>query len=242
MANESGQTIALTFKGIQGKDGEGAAVDQELNIGSTNAISNSAVTAALRDVGQYKLTANKMSTAWGTHTVSGGKLTSGTVGSNYASFEAGRIGAASGTNGAFVVDALTEGLGTVTMKVANGSDSTVITKNSVTTTGQMNAANGFFQTSDIRKKNFGSDVEVNFEELKSIPKKYFEWKNDPDAGQQIGTSAQALLRVYPEIVSRGEDGFYSVDYAKLSIIALAAIDKLNDRISYLESEIKKLKQ
>lgn len=132
--------------------------------------------------------------------------------------------------------------GSFVVEDESGNESTAMRTDGVTTKGKMNAENGFFQTSDARKKNFGSDVEINFEELKSIPKKYFEWKDDPDAVQQIGTSAQALLRVYPQIVSKGEDGFYSVDYAKLSIIALAAIDKLDDRISYLESEIKKLKQ
>ena len=112
----------------------------------------------------------------------------------------------------------------------------------VFTGGRMNAAGGFFQTSDARKKDFGSNVEIDFNALKSIPKKYFEWKDNPEAGQQIGTSAQDLLRVYPSLVNKDKNGYYSVDYARLSIVALAAIDKLNNKIEELENKIESLER
>ena len=112
----------------------------------------------------------------------------------------------------------------------------------VYTIGRMNAEVGFFQTSDARKKDFGSNVEIDFNTLKSIPKKYFEWKDNPEAGQQIGTSAQDLLRVYPSLVNKDKNGYYSVDYARLSIVALAAIDKLNNKIEELENKIESLER
>ena len=56
---------------------------------------------------------------------------------------------------------------------------------------------------------------------------------------QIGTSAQELIKIYPECVSYNEnEDKYSVNYQKLSIIALAAIDKLYDRIVELENKLK----
>ena len=42
-------------------------------------------------------------------------------------------------------------------------------------------------------------------------------------------------KYYPEIVNTDENGFMSVSYEKLSIVALAAIDKLNERIKELEN-------
>ena len=102
--------------------------------------------------------------------------------------------------------------------------------------GAMHAQNGFYQDSDIRLKNFGADININFNDLASIPKKHFEWKDDKyGVGQQIGTSAQALLRVYPELVTRNDDGYYTVNYAGLSIIALAAIDRLWEEIERLKA-------
>lgn len=39
--------------------------------------------------------------------------------------------------------------------------------------GKVQAGNGFFQTSDERLKDFGEDIKIDFDVLKSIPKKYF---------------------------------------------------------------------
>lgn len=100
-------------------------------------------------------------------------------------------------------------------------------------------ATDFTTTSDNRLKDFTKDVDVDFGALKNIPKKYYYWK-DKSMGTdlQIGTSAQELMKVYPECVSYNEDqDRYSVNYQKLSIVALAAIDKLNDRISELENKL-----
>ena len=102
--------------------------------------------------------------------------------------------------------------------------------------GAMHAQNGFYQDSDVRLKNFGDDIGINFDSLANIPKKYFEWKDDKyGVGRQIGTSAQVLQRIYPELVTRNDDGYYTVNYAGLSIVALAAIDKLWEEIKRLKA-------
>ena len=99
-------------------------------------------------------------------------------------------------------------------------------------------------SSDERLKDFVKDLNINFGDLKRIPKKYFTWKCDEEKHLHIGTSAQELEKIYPELVSEYGDekeGLYkAVDYSTLSIIALAAIDKLNERIEYLENKLKEL--
>ena len=115
----------------------------------------------------------------------------------------------------------------------------------------MTATTAFYQ-SDERLKDFYGDIEVDFDKLKEIPKKYYTWKSDEKKEMQIGTSAQKVLEVYPELVGGSEEEMYSVDYARLSVIALKAIDKLYDenqllkdiigkmdkRIAYLEEKLK----
>lgn len=218
----------------------------------------------------YELTADKMSAAWGTNTVSGESLSVTSISSknmtndcdfmingssielvNEASTDAGvkinvaanssagatgyeRTGVCTGSNSKIAVSSST------LPDFANLA--TYMDASGVYTGGRMNAAGGFFQTSDARKKDFGSNVEIDFNVLKSIPKKYFEWKDNPEAGQQIGTSAQDLLRVYPSLVNKDKNGYYSVDYARLSIVALAAIDKLNNKIEELENKIESLER
>ena len=99
----------------------------------------------------------------------------------------------------------------------------------VTVTGKVSASSGFFETSDRRLKNFQGDIEVDFDKLKSIPKKYFYWNMDSKKSKlEIGTSAQEVMEVYPELVSINEAGMLSVAYDKLSVIALKAVDELHE--------------
>ena len=109
----------------------------------------------------------------------------------------------------------------------------------ITGAGTVNAT-GFYETSDENLKWFTGEIPVDFEQLKSIPKEYFIWRNR-ETPVNIGTSAQKVQKVYPELVMESE-GHLSVDYAKLSIVALKAIDLLNERIEKLEEEIKELKK
>lgn len=218
----------------------------------------------------YELTADKMSTAWGSNTVSGESLSVTSISSknmtndcnftiNGSSIEL--VNEATADAGVKIDVANNPSAGNTGYEhtgVCTGSDSKIAVSSStlpdfanlatymdasgVFTGGRMNAAGGFFQTSDARKKDFGSNIEIDFNALKSIPKKYFEWKDNPEAGQQIGTSAQDLLRVYPSLVNKDKNGYYSVDYARLSIVALAAIDKLNNKIEELENKIESLER
>ena len=104
--------------------------------------------------------------------------------------------------------------------------------------------NGFLYTaSDERLKDFKGDVEIDFDKLESIPKKYFTWKKDgPQGPVSMGTSAQQLEKVYPDIVSIDDEGEYSVAYDRLGVVALAAIDKLHKENLELREEIEQLKR
>jgi hypothetical protein len=93
-----------------------------------------------------------------------------------------------------------------------------------------------YAASDERLKDFAGDVDVDLDDIKRIPKKYYTWKDDANKTIQIGTSAQKLQEIYPELVSENEDGKLAVSYDKLTMVALGAIDKLYDMINELKNE------
>ena len=99
---------------------------------------------------------------------------------------------------------------------------------------------GFYQQSDERTKIFIGDIENALEKVNEIPTRYFYWLNMPDGPRHIGTSAQKVQEVFPEIVSG--DSTLSVDYSKLSVIALAAIKELTAKVEDLQRQLDELKK
>ena len=105
----------------------------------------------------------------------------------------------------------------------------------------LNAPNGFFQQSDENLKTFISNIEVDLEKITQLPKKYFMWSDKRDENIHLGTSAQAVQELYPEIVRKDKNGNLTVDYSKLSIIALRAIDVLNEERKQMKADIAEIK-
>lgn len=129
--------------------------------------------------------------------------------------------------------------GTERLILTSGGDTSVI--GSLSVSGAVTAS-AFYMSSDETLKDFGKDIEIDFERLKNLPKKYFTWKSGGD--KQIGTSAQEVQKLFPEIVGKNANGTLTVDYSRLTMPALAAIDKLytenqqlKERVSNLEKMI-----
>lgn len=101
----------------------------------------------------------------------------------------------------------------------------------------------YYETSDIRKKNIISSLEDrNFSD---IPIVKFTWKNSQDTNIHVGSIAQDVEKILPEVVETGEDGYKSIDYGLLGtvsgVMAIKKISKLLEKIESLEREIEILK-
>lgn len=146
---------------------------------------------------------------------------------------------------------------------SGGITAATITANTLYTTGAITAATTIYgnnldikqsvhaynlyysgecsNVSDLRLKDLGEPLSDVLSNISKIPTTYFTWKKDEDKKQQIGTVAQGLQEAYPELVTEMDDGILAVDYAKLSIIAIAAIKELKAEVDELKAEINKLK-
>jgi hypothetical protein len=119
-------------------------------------------------------------------------------------------------------------------------------------------SNASINTSDERFKELQSDIEIDLDKLKTIPKFIFKWKDSflkDDDDLHIGTSAQAIRDIYPEIVHvynndvelcaprdiYDPDAVLAIEYDKLGVIALAAVDKLHEENIQLKEENEQLK-
>lgn len=102
--------------------------------------------------------------------------------------------------------------------------------------------------SDLRYKTNLKTVSNALEKVLNLKGIYFNWKKDqyPDLNfeedRQIGFVAQELNEILPEVVSQGTDGFYSIDYGKLTPLLVEAIKEQQQTIQSLEDKLEKLEK
>ena len=76
----------------------------------------------------------------------------------------------------------------------------------------------------------------------------FKWRTDEFSdrkfsdGEQVGFIAQELKDVLPELVSQGTDGYYSVDYSRLTPVLVEAVKEQQKEIISLKTEMQELKR
>ena len=102
--------------------------------------------------------------------------------------------------------------------------------------GAITASGGFFQSSDIRKKNVLGDLSLDkaYDLIDKCQTILYTMKDDKSSKEQIGLIAQEVQAFFPEIVSVDDNGFLSLDYARLTVVILKVLKDLISRISALE--------
>ena len=107
------------------------------------------------------------------------------------------------------------------------------------------ATSGFTTDSDERLKDFGDNIEVDLDALAALRKSYYRWNEtssfENEKERMLGMSAQEVQKLYPELVDADENGMLAMAYDRLSVVALAAIDKLHNENKELKSENTELK-
>lgn len=100
--------------------------------------------------------------------------------------------------------------------------------------GTLNATT-FNATSDARLKENLQPYECEASVL-DLPVYKYDFK-DGGLKDQIGCLAQDLQKICPEIVTKGEDGYLSIQESKIVFLLLQEIKKQNARIDELEKKL-----
>jgi hypothetical protein len=133
---------------------------------------------------------------------------------------------------------------------------TINTTAYITSTGNLWIAGALTQYSDVNLKTNIQSVPNILLKLKQTRAVSYQWK-DPSRTQtrQLGVLAQELETVFPELVidmpnpacmdktrECAMPTMKTVDYVKLSAVALQGVKELSDKIDDLQSRIEKLEQ
>lgn len=106
--------------------------------------------------------------------------------------------------------------------------------------GSQARANAWNLLSDVRLKKNLKRLMDPLEMVEQISGYYFYWNNGTDNTRQVGFSAQEVAEVIPEIVLKGEDGYMSIDYGKITPWLAEAIKVLKKENNELKARLEKL--
>lgn len=99
-------------------------------------------------------------------------------------------------------------------------------------------ATAFYASSDLRLKNILTHPNYSAEQLASLPLVKYTWKDKENDSIHLGSIAQDVERIIPEVVNIDNEGYKSLDYATLGAIGVISLAR---EIVELKKEINELK-
>lgn len=89
--------------------------------------------------------------------------------------------------------------------------------------------------SDERLKTNFAVIPDAMSKIKNLNGYTFQYISDPASNMRAGLIAQEVLKVFPEVVSQDNNGYYNLAYGNMAALMLNAIKELNDRLEKIES-------
>ena len=95
---------------------------------------------------------------------------------------------------------------------------------------------GSGRTSDKRLKNIGKAFIGGLEEIKKLEVFNYTFKKDPNKTPRVGVMAQDLQKIFPNAVTKGDDGFLRIRMEDMFYAVVNAIKELDAKIEKLKQE------
>lgn len=118
----------------------------------------------------------------------------------------------------------------------------------LTVDGDICATGTIGACSDARYKTDVTPIGAALDKVLEMRGVNYKWKQDdfPDmdfgSGNQVGVVAQEVMKIAPEVVTQNNNGYYSVDYGKLTPLLIEAIKTQQSMIRNQNSELESMKQ
>ena len=101
---------------------------------------------------------------------------------------------------------------------------------------------GTAYTSDKRLKNVGDKYTAGLEELKKLDFYHYTFKKDEAKTPMVGVMAQDLQKVFPDAVTKGDDGYLRIRLEDMFYAVINAVKELASRIDVQGQKIEKLEK
>ena len=95
--------------------------------------------------------------------------------------------------------------------------------------------------SDRRLKNVGEKYTAGLEELKKLDFYHYTFKADKDNTPLVGVMAQDLQKVFPDAVTKGEDGYLRIRLEDMFYAVINAVKELDSKITEIITNITDIK-
>lgn len=115
----------------------------------------------------------------------------------------------------------------------------VLTGSGTLAANRMESKTGFFQTSDVNKKNVVGELDLDkaYELIDKCQTILYTLKDDESNRQQVGLIAQEVKEFFPELITEDNDGSLSLDYSRLTVIIFKVLKDLIKRINKIEQKL-----
>ena len=91
--------------------------------------------------------------------------------------------------------------------------------------------------SDRRLKNVGEKYTAGLEELKKLDFYHYTFKDDKDNTPLVGVMAQDLQKVFPDAVTKGEDGYLRIRLEDMFYAVINAVKELDAKVSQIVADV-----
>ena len=96
---------------------------------------------------------------------------------------------------------------------------------------------GAAYTSDRRLKNVGEKYTAGLDELKKLEFFHYTFKKDENKTPMVGVMAQDLQKVFPDAVTKGDDGYLRIRLEDMFYAVINAVKELDSKIAQIVENV-----